>query len=75
MVSERAWCDFVSYSGGLPMVVSRVHPIPQVQTAIVEAATAFEARLVSKLAEYQAALASGVRLVPTQRRIEQEMFV
>ena len=74
LVSEREWCDFISYSGGLPMVTIRVYPDPVIQAAIIEAATAFEARLADKLAIYQAALASKARLVPTERKIIQEMF-
>ena len=35
LVSERKWIDFISYSGGLPMFVKRVEPIPEYQEAIV----------------------------------------
>jgi metallo-beta-lactamase family protein len=38
LVSGRAWCDFVSYSGGLPMAVYRVHAAEDVQDAILRAA-------------------------------------
>lgn len=75
LVSERAWCDFVSFSGGLPMAVIRVFPDPQMQEAILNAAGAFEARLQEKLSAYHAALASDARLIPTTRRVEQEMIV
>lgn len=74
LVSERKWCDFVSYCGGMPMVVIRVHPITEVQRAILGAAAEFEATIKAKLADYHAALASGARLVPTERRISLEMF-
>jgi predicted phage-related endonuclease len=75
LVSERKWLDFISYSGGLPMVTVRVYPDPKVQNAIIEAAADFEARLAEKLAAYDAAMASAARLIPTERRIEQEMTV
>lgn len=75
VVSERKWCDFVSYSGGLHMATIRVLPDPQYQVAIIEAARAFEARLTEKLMAYEAALRSRVRLAPTERKIEQEMFM
>jgi hypothetical protein len=26
LVTERKWCDFISYCGGLPMVTMRVEP-------------------------------------------------
>lgn len=74
LVSERKWIDFISYSGGLPMVVIRVHPIPEVQRAILGAAAEFEATIKQKLAAYQAALSSNARLIPTERRNYTEMF-
>lgn len=74
LVSERKWIDFISYSGGLPMVTMRVHPDPAIQKAIIEAAGAFEERLADKLETYRETLASQARLIPTERRIEQEMF-
>jgi predicted phage-related endonuclease len=73
LVTGRAWCDFVSYSGGLPMIPIRVYPDAKIQAAIVEAASAFEARLAEKLTEYRHALATNRKLVPTERRVEQEM--
>ena len=73
LVTERAWCDFISYSGGLPMITVRVHADERVQSAIIEAAIAFEQRLSDRLSEYRDILASPQRLIPTARRIEQEM--
>ena len=75
LVSRRKWCDFISSSGGLPMVTIRVLPDAGMQGAIIGAARAFEARLAENLSKYRAALTSGGRLIPTERRIEQEMFV
>lgn len=74
LVSERQWCDFISYSGGLPMFVKRVFPDPVIQDAIVAAAEAFEARLVEKHAAYEAALEAQPKFIPTKRKIIQEMF-
>lgn len=75
LVSEREWIDFISYSGGLPMAVIRVEPDPEVQAAIIEAATAFEARVADCIHNYEAALVSEAgRFVPTTRKIEQEMY-
>ena len=72
LVSERAWIDFISYSGGLPMFVKRVWPDPKIQEAIVEAAGRFEASMAESLADYQE-LTAG--LVMTERRVEQEMII
>lgn len=74
LVSERQWVDFISYSGGLPMFVKRVEPIPEFQEAIIAAACAFEAKVAEKMLEYRATLAA-MKLIPTERRIEAEMYV
>jgi hypothetical protein len=73
LVAERKWCDFISYSGGLPMVTIRVHPIEEIQDAIVNAAMAFESRIVRLLRDYGDITGSDARLIPTERRTEQEI--
>jgi len=73
MTAERQWLDFISYSGGLPMVTIRVHPDDVLQNAILEAASDFEARIADALADYKAQL-DKLRTIPTDRTIEQEMF-
>ena len=74
LVSERKWLDFLSYHGGLHMPVIRVFPDPVIQNAIIEAAGEFERKLMKKLMTYRGALESGARLIPTERRITQEMY-
>jgi hypothetical protein len=74
LVSERHWCDFISYSGGLPMTTVRVWPDPVVQTAILQAAADFEERIAHAKAIYDAMMESNARLLPT-KRTNQEMFV
>jgi hypothetical protein len=75
LVTERKWIDFTSYSGGLPMVTMRVWPDLEIQTAILEAAAAFEANIAFHHEQYQAALVSpNLRLIPTERRVIQEMY-
>jgi predicted phage-related endonuclease len=75
LVTEREWIDLISYCGGLPMAVMRVYPDEAIQTAIVEAAGAFEAEIAEKEVAYRAALAAKAsRLIPTERRITQEIF-
>lgn len=68
LVSEREWCDVISYSAGLPMVVVRAFPIPAVQDAILAAAGAFEMRLAERLEEYRAVLGRLDRRLDTERR-------
>lgn len=73
LVSERQWIDHISYSGGLPMALVRVWPDPAIQNAIVEAAGAFEQRLAKAWATFNETVAAR-RLIPTERRVEQEIF-
>jgi putative phage-type endonuclease len=74
LVTGRKWCDFISYSGGLPMAVVRVEADPAIQDAIVEAAAKFEARISEAVADFHAAVeARGYP--PTERRIEEEMII
>ena len=73
LVTERKWCDLISYCGGLPMATVRVYPDAVFQEAIVSAAKAFETRLVAKWGVYEAVLASKARLIPTVRKIYEEM--
>jgi len=75
LVTEREWLDYVSYSGGLPMVTIRVYPDAKTQAAIVAAAAAFEARIVGLMEAYQGNVGRSGRYIPTERRVEQEMHV
>jgi predicted phage-related endonuclease len=75
LVSGREYIDFVSYSGGLPLYVKRVEPCAETQAAIVAAATAFEERIIEAGREYRATLARMPKLIPTERRVDQEMYV
>ena len=74
LVTGRPWCDFVSYSGGLPMAVVRVPADMDVQAAILDAATDFEARLSKLLEAYEKRIAER-DWIKTERRIEQEMHL
>lgn len=73
LITERQWSDFISYSGGLPMAIIRVHPIQDVQDAIIEAAAKFEERINEVIAEYYCAEDTH-KMVATERRVEMEMF-
>lgn len=72
-VTQRKWCDFISYSGGMEMVTIRVLPDEKIQAAIVAAATEFENRIQAAVEKYHAIKVSGARLLPTVRRIEQDI--
>lgn len=74
-VANLKWCDYISYSGGMLMATFRVMADATIQAAIIAAATAFEDKVKAVIAEYYAIQASGARLIPTERRIEQEISV
>lgn len=75
LVTERKWCDLISRSGGLHQITMRVEADPVVQDAIIEAAAKFESRINEVVATYQQALDSDLRLIPTERRVEEEMVI
>jgi YqaJ-like viral recombinase domain len=70
LVTKRKWLDFASYSGGMPMIVTRVPPIPEWQDAILSAARDFEAKIADARVIYDAMMASGARLIPTKRLMQ-----
>jgi hypothetical protein len=73
LISEREWLHYLSYSGGLPMDLIPVEPIPEFQEAIIEAATAFEARVAEVIEAYHSAVkAKGLH--PTERRAPMEIM-
>ena len=75
LVTGRKWLDFVSYCGGLPMFVKRVWPCPEIQQAIIAAASAFEQRLAAAQARYAEWLARQPVIIHTERTIEQEIMI
>lgn len=52
LVSGRAWCDYVSYSGGLPMWTKRVLPDPAWHDAILAAVERFERTAADMVATF-----------------------
>lgn len=76
LISEREWCDFITYSAGLPMMTLRVLPDTKVQAAILEAAAMFYGKMDALLKVYYAKLADTAnRLIPTERKIEEEIVI
>lgn len=71
LVTSREWLDFVSYSGGMPMIVRRVLPDQTWHERIIEAAAATEGRIAHVIEAYHAAVAD---FHPTKRE-EQEIVI
>jgi hypothetical protein len=72
LVSGRAWIDYVSFCGGMPLYVKRVEPDPAWFDAILAAVTAFEDTASLMVAVYTAATEG---LPMTERVIEMEMVI
>ena len=71
LVSERKWCDFISYCGGMPMFVRRIAADKVIQDSIVEAAAHFHNKMSENLIKYSEIAG---KFIPTVRRPpEQEM--
>lgn len=68
LVSDRKWCDYVSFCGGMPLYMVRVQRRPEWFAAITEALEAFEAAAASMEADYWEA----VKGLPTTERTDHE---
>ena len=71
-VTQREWIDFISYSGGLPMFVKRMLPIPTYQDAIMGAVIALEEKLDNGMVDYGI---NSQGLIETERTIEGDILV
>lgn len=65
LVSGRAWCDYISFCGGMPLYVKRVHPDEKWRTAIIAALTAYETRAADMIATFTTRTAGA----PTPERL------
>ncbi len=70
LVTDRSFCDFVSYCGGLPLFVKRVYADVLIQKAIIEAAAEFEYKVEEYMQSYKLLSAN---LYPTERKVEEEI--
>lgn len=57
LVSGRSWIDYVSYCGGMPMYVKRVHPQRKWFDAIIGAVRAFEENTADMITRYSTSVA------------------
>jgi hypothetical protein len=75
LITARKWCDFLSFSGGMPMPVMRVLPDPAYFEAIIGAATGFEERIAIAHAKYLEALDGRVQIFETERTEEKDIII
>jgi len=66
LVSGREWCDYVSYSGGMPLWTKRILPDERWLDAITDAVLVFEATAAEMIAAYNAA----TEHLPTTERLD-----
>lgn len=71
LVSERKWCDYVSYSGGMPLWTVRVYPDERWFEAILAAVNAFEANAAEMIRLYTEAVDG---LPATERELTEMRF-
>lgn len=75
-ITERDWCDFISFCNGNQMMTVRVEPIEKYQEAIEKAAIEVEKILAENLEKYMDAAENDPRLTLTPRRVvETEMVI
>ncbi|PFG17229.1 YqaJ-like recombinase protein [Propionicimonas paludicola] len=71
LASNRAWCDYISYCGGMPMWRKRVYPDPAWQAAIIAATAATEQTIAEMVANYKQA----VEGLPATERINYNLEI
>ena len=74
LVTGREWLDYISYCGGMPMVVVRIYPDAEIHTAILEASESFEAQVRAAIERYLNAR-QVLRMVDTERKERGEMIL
>ena len=72
LISGRAWIDYVSYCGGMPLWVKRVHPQEKWFDAITEAVDQFEKNVAEMIRLYGDSITG---LHPTERTLELEIVI
>ncbi len=72
IVTEWEWIDFISYCGGMPMYKKRIYPDEAMQKAIIKAGLELEELIQEKIERYNQ---NSRHLIPTERIIEQEMYI
>lgn len=68
LITGREWCDFLSYSNGMPMMRVTVLPDKEIHEAIIEAATGFEGAVKRCVDVYNAATNNENQFIPTEYR-------
>lgn len=74
LVTKRPCWNYVSFSGGMPMLPIRVKADPAIHEAILAVTSEAERQITDAVSDYNRALEKG-GWVPTERTVEQEMHL
>lgn len=74
LVSGRAWCDYVSYAGGMRLWTKRVEPDPTWMAVITDAGVSAEVSIAAMVARYEAATEGLPMTERTPDYTEMEIF-
>lgn len=69
LVTGRKWCDYLSFTGGMPLLPIRVYPDEAVHDAIIKACTAFEVKIATVINAYNERLLNE-KWVMTERLVD-----
>jgi hypothetical protein len=72
LVSGRDWCDFISYSNGMPMQVIRVEKDLKIQDVLIEAVQIAETKIQNVIAEFHEK-SQGFKLAPRVAVVSDEI--
>lgn len=72
LVSGRDWCDFISYSNGMPMQVIRVEKDLKIQDILIEAVQIAETKIQNVIAEFYEK-SKGFKLAPRVAVVSDEI--
>lgn len=72
LVSGRDWCDFISYSNGMPMQVIRVEKDLKIQDVLIEAVQIAETKIQNVIAEFNEK-SKGFKLAPRVAVVSDEI--
>ena len=72
LVSEKEWCDFISYCSGTPLFVKRIYPDEKVQDAIIAAAENFEKNIAYCIEKYKE---NSKGFIMTERKVYEDEII
>ena len=72
LVSGREWCDFISYSNGMPMQVIRVERDLKIQDVLIEAIQIAETKIQNVIAEFNEK-SQGFKVAPRVAVVSDEI--